>query len=209
MFNDIRDAAAVGITNVTPDGREVWICAVFDSGTVDVYQLPDLAGRGAVHQDFLRQGEREAPPGHAPVTDNDRTWCLRWAFNCMFFGDDIVAVYGLDFAVGTVSPSPEYSSKSDFEFKTHEGGSLRWGAAVEIVFDSAVVMHCTSKHYTNGCHINVFDPAAPLQRGLKKASASRRVKRAGRPAPEARPAPGVPARPSPCSGQRTRCPRPR
>jgi N-acetylmuramoyl-L-alanine amidase len=185
VFNDIRDAAAVGITNVTRDGREVWILAVFDSGTVDVYQSLDLAGRvpfTKIFSDKVSEKHHQAMP---LVTDTTNRVCAL-GLNRTFLGDDVVAVYAIDFAAGTVTLFPD-PSKSDFEFKTHEGGSLRWGAAVEIVSDSAVVMHCTSKHYTNGCHVNVFDPAPSRQRGLKKASASRRVKRAsGRPSPEAR-----------------------
>ncbi len=39
-----RDAAAVGITTITRNGRDVWLCAVYDSGSVDFYESPDVPG---------------------------------------------------------------------------------------------------------------------------------------------------------------------
>jgi hypothetical protein len=39
-----RDAAAAGITTISRKGRPVWRCGVYDSGSVDFYESPDLPG---------------------------------------------------------------------------------------------------------------------------------------------------------------------
>ena len=39
-----RDAAAAGIMTITRKGQPVWLCGVYDSGSVDFYESPDLPG---------------------------------------------------------------------------------------------------------------------------------------------------------------------
>ena len=64
-----RDAAAVGITTITRKGQLVWLCGVYDSGSVDFYESPDLPGGAPFLPALLipNQGDGKEPPGAATL----------------------------------------------------------------------------------------------------------------------------------------------
>jgi hypothetical protein len=96
--------------------------------------------------------------------------------------DDVVTLYLVDLVNGTVEPFPD-EDKAEFKFSTPGDASLRWGSCIDIISESQLAMHCTSKHYRDGCHFSVFDatqPAAALVAKLAVAGKRRPRKAAKR-----------------------------
>jgi N-acetylmuramoyl-L-alanine amidase len=179
VVRDQRDAAAVGITNFTRDGAEVWLLAVYDSGTVDFYESSDLAAGAPFRATFSYKIDEKHHQALPLLTDiTDRVFAV--GINRTFFGDNVSVLYQVDIVNRKMTKFP------DRPFSPKGGASLRWGANVEIVSPTKLVMHCTSRNYTNGCHINAFDADAPKRTRAKKVP-SRRAKKAARPARQGKP----------------------
>lgn len=162
-----RDAAAVGITNITLNGEKAWLCAVYDSGSVDFYQTPDLPG-GVPFTALLESPLKVKEKDHqALLLFTDQTnrlfaACLNRG-NFPFF--DRLVLYEVDLAAESMTPDPERS------FSTGGGTRLRWGASLEIVADR-LVLHCTERNYGDSCSINTFDAAQrAVARGAARATA--------------------------------------
>ena len=144
-----RDAAAAGVTHYTRDGEEVWLAAVYDSGTVDCYETADLAG-GVPFMKTFSDKVQEKHHQSLPLFTDAANRVFAIGINQTFLGDNDAVLYEVDFVNRLLKPFPERA------FSPEKGARLRWGAGVEIVSGTTLVMHCTSKQYRNGCHINRF-----------------------------------------------------
>jgi hypothetical protein len=179
VFDHDRDAAAAGITNVRLDGNEVWVLAVYDSGTVTVHVSPDLPGRKPFEKKFFDKVDEKHHQAMPLLTDTaDRVFALG-INRGNFPSDDVIVLYQVDLVRHTVRPFPD-PSKAEFRFSTPGDSSLRWGTCIDILSESKLLMHCTSKFYKKGCHIGVFDgtPLAPRRAG--DSAAPRRSSAAGK-----------------------------
>lgn len=166
-----RDAAAAGVTHYTRDGQEVWLVAVYDSGTVDFYETADLAGG----LPFLKTFADKVPEKHhqaLPLFTDAGNHVFAIGINQTFYGENDAVLYEVDFVNRVLKPFPERP------FSPEKGARLRWGAGVEVVSDGRLVMHCTSKQYRNGCHINRFDTAHAKAGSLVAKKSSRRHSKA-------------------------------
>ena len=166
---DNRDAAAAGMTDFTRDGRDVWLAAVYDSGTVDFYESPDLANAVPFSLKFSCRIREKDHQAFVLLTDTaDRVFAV--GLNKTWIGQNTAVLYRVDLVKEKLETVCEVS------FTPRGGASLRWGASLEIVSDSKLVLHCTSKHYNNGCHINAFDADMPVRRRtLKKKTVNDRA----------------------------------
>jgi hypothetical protein len=165
-----RDAGAVGITNLMREGVEVWLLCAYDNGVVTFYQSGDsrLTGFQQLFEITLKEKEHQSL---CLLTDtSDRAFAI--GLNKTFTGTDRAVLYEVDLANARVNAADER------KFDTKGGARLRWGGSLEIVSDDAVVLHCTSKRYEDGCHINSFDPRAQARRASRRAATA--VKRAKR-----------------------------
>jgi hypothetical protein len=170
ITRDIRDAAAAGVTNFTRGGQEVWLVAVFDSGTVDFYESRDLARPLPFTLSFSCKIIEKHHQSLVLLTDTtNRVFAI--GINKTFIGENTAVLYEVDFV------NHELTLIKERKFSPKGGASLRWGADLEIASDARLVMHCSSKHYTKGCHINAFDSTAPAAVRAVKASAARKRKK--------------------------------
>lgn len=162
VFDDQRDAAAAGVTNVTHDGQEIWVLAVYDSGTVTIYSTPDLPGRAPFTKRFAKKVSEKNHQALPLVTDTANRVFAVGINRGNLLSDDIVTLYLVDLVAGAITPFPD-EKKAEFKFSTPGDPSLRWGSCIDISTGSDLVMHCTSKFYRKGCKIGVFDnsSAAP------------------------------------------------
>ncbi len=152
-----RDAAAAGVTDFVREGHDVWLLAVFDSGTVDFYESLDLTDAVPFFARFSCKVPEKHHEALVLLTDtSNRVFAV--GLNKTFFGEDTAVLYEVDLANEKLNPVTEVS------YTTRNGASLRWAASLEIVSDTNLRLHCTSKHYHNGCHINTFDATSPLGR---------------------------------------------
>ena len=180
-----RDAAAAGITTITRNGQDVWLCAVYDSGSVDFYESPDLPG-GVPFQVLFQvpiKVEEKDHQGLLLFADrNNRVFAAGLNRGNFPFFDRLV-LYEVDLVGQSMTPDPERS------YSTGGGTRLRWGAALELV-GNGLVLHCTERNYGTSCDINTFatapsPPSRAVARGLarrkrtsgKKASAQKAAKR--------------------------------
>jgi hypothetical protein len=185
-----RDAAAVGITNVNRGTGDVWLAAVYDSGTIDVYQSADLAGGAPFSKIFSDKIDEKHHQSLMLVTDtSERVFAI--GLNHTFIGSNEATCYLLDLNASTIKP------QGSRDFSPKKGAALRWGATLDILQAKGLVMHCTSKHYhaDDGCHVSTFDPvvgagasvsvgvAAAKKRGAAKKPGARKkaAKRTKRP----------------------------
>jgi N-acetylmuramoyl-L-alanine amidase len=184
ISRDSRDAAAVGITAVTRSGQEAWLAAVYDSGTVDFYESPDLPGGAPFAHLFSFKVQEKHHQSLLLLTDaSDRVFAV--GLNRTFLGSNDLVLYEVDLVGQSMTVDLRRAYLPD-------GGALRWGAGLE-VRGQGLVMHCTSRNYGSRCTVSAFDPAAPrvarairprATRARKAAKASRRrvgtTKRAAR-----------------------------
>ena len=157
-----RDAAAVGVTTLTRDGRTTWLLAVYDSGTVDFYESPDFPG-GALFEPRFTCKIEEKNHQHLLLYTDQTNHVFAVGLNrgnFPFF--DRLVLYAVDPTGRTMTPDPER------DISTGGGTRLRWGASLEVVGDG-LVLHCTDRDYGDSCTINTFHPAV--------AAASRRDSR--------------------------------
>ena len=153
----VRDAAAAGTTTVSRDGQEIALVAVYDSGTVDFYESRDLAGGVAFVPFFSTKIEEKNHQSTILLTDVANRVFLA-GINQTFIGKNTVLLYEVDFAARSLALVRTRS------FSPKGGASLRWGASLEIVSESRLVLQCTGKHYHKGCNINAFDIGKERQR---------------------------------------------
>ena len=152
ISRDSRDAAAVGITAVTRSGQEAWLAAVYDSGTVDFYESPDLPGGAPFTHVFDFKVEEKHHQSLLLLADaSDRVFAI--GLNRTFLGSNDLVLYEVDLVGKSMTPDQKRSFSPD-------GSALRWGAGLE-VRGQGLVMHCTSRNYGSRCAVNAFDPAAP------------------------------------------------
>ena len=165
-----RDGAAVGITNYVRDGQEVCLVAVYDSATVDFYETPNFAGGTPFIKTFSDKVQEKHHQALLLFTDvTNRVFAI--GINQTFIGQNDAVAYEVDFVNRVLKPFPEKG------FSPANGARLRWGAGVEVVSGAKFVMHCTSKQYRNGCHINRFDTAPSPSRLASRKKRSRRSSR--------------------------------
>jgi hypothetical protein len=170
---DTRDAAAVGITTVTRNGQTVWLLAVYDSGTVDFYESPDLTGGALFEPRFQCRVDEKNHQHLLLFTDRaNRVFAVGLNRGNFPFFDDLI-VYAVDLAGATMTPDPER------EISTGGGTRLRWGASLEAVGDR-LALHCTDRDYGDSCTINTFDAAVTAARRerAKRAARAKPVTRA-------------------------------
>ena len=149
-----RDAAAVGITTITRKGQPVWLCGVYDSGSVDFYESPDLPG-GAPFQPVFSSPIKLTEKNHQALllfTDQANQVFAAGLNrgNAPYF--DRLVLYMVDLVGKSMTPDP------DRKFSTTAGARLRWGTGLETVGDQ-LVLHCTDRNYGKSCDINMFAPA--------------------------------------------------
>jgi N-acetylmuramoyl-L-alanine amidase len=176
IARDSRDAAAVGITTFTRNGQTVWLLAVYDSGTVDFYESPDLPGGALFAPQFTCKVEEKDHQHLLLFTDHaNRVFAVGLNRGNIFFFDKLV-VYAVDLAGHAMTPDP------DRDVSTGGGTRLRWGASLEVVGDR-LELHCTERDYGDSCTINTFRAvaalAAPARTPVRRAA---RAKRSRKPA---------------------------
>jgi N-acetylmuramoyl-L-alanine amidase len=153
IARDSRDAAAVGITTHVRNGQTVWLLAVYDSGTVDVYESPDFPG-GALFQPLFMCRVAEKDHQHLLLFTDQANQVFAVGLNRgnLFFFDKLV-VYEVDLSGQTMTPDP------DRDISTGGGTRLRWGASLELA-GNQLALHCTDRDYGDSCTINTFQAAA-------------------------------------------------
>lgn len=152
ISRDSRDAAAVGVTAVTRSGQEAWLAAVYDSGTVDFYESPDLPGGAPFAHLFAFKVQEKHHQSLLLLTDaSERVFAV--GLNRTFLGSNDLVLYEVDLVGQSMTADPRRPYSPD-------GGALRWGAGLE-VRGQELVMHCTSRNYGSRCTVSAFDPAAP------------------------------------------------
>lgn len=183
-----RDAAAAGITTVDRNGQRSWLCAVYDSGSVDVYESFDLPG-GSPFQPVLPAPLKVKEKDHQALllfTDTTNRVFAAGLNRGNFPFFDRVVLYEIDLGGQTMKADPERS------YSTSGGARLRWGAGLEFV-GSDLALYCSERNYDSGCDIASFvrsqaaDVLAgrglevvPRRRGMRKAVTPRVAgKRAG------------------------------
>jgi hypothetical protein len=154
-----EDAGSAGVTNCTESGVDVWWLAAYDNGNVDFYRTADPTLRGFTHQFNVRLKETEHQSFCLLTDTSNRVFAI--GLNKTFSGSDRAVLYQVDLVNQTATIAGERN------FDTKGGARLRWGASLELVSDSRLVLFCTSKHYDSGCHINAFDPAAAVERAAR------------------------------------------
>jgi N-acetylmuramoyl-L-alanine amidase len=149
IVRESRDAAAVGITTSMRNDQTVWLAAVYDSGTVDFYESPDLPGGALFEPRFTCKVDEKDHQHFLLFTDQaNRIFAVGLNRGNAFFFDKIV-VYAVDVAGHTLMPDP------DRDISTGGGTRLRWGASLEVVGDR-LRLHCTERDYGDSCTINTF-----------------------------------------------------
>lgn len=164
-----RDAAAVGITTHLRNGQRVWLCGVYDSGSVDFYESPDLPG-GAPFQPLFRPPIKVSEKHHQALllfTDQNNQIFAAGLNRGNFPFFDKLVIYAVDLAGKTMKPDPDRS------ISTGGGTRLRWGTALEIVGDR-LALHCTVRNYGKDCDINTFAPALEMTESVVVRRKSRR-----------------------------------
>ena len=161
-----RDAAAVGITTITRNGKTVWLCGVYDSGSVDFYESPDLP-RGDPFQPLFSSPIKVTEKNHQSLLlFTDQTNQVFAAGlnrgNAPYF--DRLVLYTVDLVGKSMTPDPDRS------YSTGGGTRLRWGSGLESVGDQ-LLLHCTERNYGRDCDINTF---ATTQRSADRAVAGSR-----------------------------------
>ena len=149
-----RDAAAVGITTITRNGQTVWLCGVYDSGSVDFYESPDLPG-GAPFQPLFSSPIKVTEKNHQALllfTDQTNQVFAAGLNRGNFPYFDRLVLYTVDLVGKSMTPDP------DRPYSTGGGTRLRWGRGLEIVGDQ-LVLHCTERNYGKSCDINTFASA--------------------------------------------------
>lgn len=154
-----RDAAAAGLAAITRNGRFVWLVAVYDSGTVDFYESSDLPGGAPFVPLFSFKVEEKHHQALLLLTDKTNT-VFAVGLNRGFLGRNDLVLYEVDLVTQTMATDPDRRSYSP------DGGSMRWGAGVEIAGAQAVHMHCTSRNYGKRCTISAFAPGAAATRAV-------------------------------------------
>ena len=137
-----RDAAAVGITTIIRNGQTVWLCGVYDSGSVDFYESPDLPG-GAPFQPLFSSPIKVTEKNHQALllfTDQANQVFAAGLNRGNFPYFDRLVLYTVDLVGKSMTPDPDRS------YSTGGGTRLRWGAGLEIVGDR-LVLHCTERNY--------------------------------------------------------------
>ena len=169
-----RDAAAAGLVRLTRNGQHVWCVAAYDSGTVDFYESADLPGGAPFVPLFRFKVEEKHHQALLLLTDQTNK-VFAVGLNRTFFGRNDLVLYEVDLVAQTMIPAPDRPFSPD-------GGSLRWGAGLEIVGAQSIHMHCTSRNYGNRCTINAFVPSAmaPTAFGAKSSGAGPRKRAAGK-----------------------------
>lgn len=168
-----RDAAAVGITTLTRNGQRVWLCGVYDSGSVDFYESPDLPG-GAPFQPLFSSPIKVMEKHHQALlllTDQNNHVFAAGLNRGNFPFFDTLVLYAVDLAGKAMKPDPDRSIST--------GGStrLRWGTALEIVGDR-LALHCTERNYNKDCDINTFATALEMTESVVARRKSRRKRTA-------------------------------
>jgi N-acetylmuramoyl-L-alanine amidase len=177
-----RDAAAAGITTITRDGQPVWLCAVYDSGSVDFYESPDLPNGVPFKPVFVTEDGESRPlkvteKHHQTMllfTDPDnRIFAagLNRGFTPSF---NRLVLYVVDLVGQSMTADPDRSFSTDAGLLGF-GTSLRWGATLETVGDR-LVLHCTERSFGKSCDINTFDTAPVLELAAIAGRRSRRRK---------------------------------
>lgn len=172
---DDRDAAAAGITTISRNGQPVWLCAVFDSGSVDFYESPDLPGGvpfKAVFSKPLKVKEKD----HQALllfTDQDNRIFAAGLNRGNFPSSDTLVLYVVDLVGQSMTPDPD-RSYSTGRGPLGLGTSLRWGAAIEMSGDH-VMMHCTERNYGKSCDINTFAAPPRSRKSLKRSAVRTRA----------------------------------
>jgi N-acetylmuramoyl-L-alanine amidase len=152
IVRESRDAAAVGITTSMRNDQTIWLVAVYDSGTVDFYESPDLPGGALFEPRFTCKVDEKDHQHFLLFTDPaNRIFAVGLNRGNVFFFDKIV-VYAVDVAGHTMTPDP------DRDISTGGGTRLRWGASLEVVGDR-LSLHCTERDYGDSCTINTFHEA--------------------------------------------------
>lgn len=159
-----RDAGAVGITTITRGGQEAWLCAVYDSGSVDLYESPDLPG-GAPFRPVFQAPLKVKEKDHQALllfTDvSNRVFAAGLNRGNFPFFDRLV-LYEVDLVGQSMRPDPERS------YSTGGGARLRWGSTLEFIRDG-LALHCTSRNYGSGCELATF-PTTALAAGATTAA---------------------------------------
>ena len=136
-----RDAAAAGLTDFVREGHDVWLLAVFDSGTVDFYESLDLTDTVPFFSKFSCKVPEKHHEALVLLTDaSNRVFAV--GLNKTFFGEDTAVLYEVDLANEKLNPVTEVS------YTTRNGASLRWAASLEIVSDTNLRLHCTASTIT-------------------------------------------------------------
>ncbi len=148
-----RDAAAAGLAAITRNGRFVWLVAVYDSGTVDFYESSDLPGGAPFVPLFSFKVEEKHHQALLLLTDQTNT-VFAVGLNRGFLGRNDLVLYEVDLVTQTMAADPDRRSYSP------DGGSMRWGAGVEIAAAQTVHIHCTSRNYGKRCTISAIAPGA-------------------------------------------------
>jgi hypothetical protein len=135
-----RDAAAASLTPISRDGKIVWLCGVYDSGSVDFYESPDLPG-GAPFQPLFSSPIKVMEKNHQALLFTDQANQLFAAGlnrgDFPFF--DRLILYAVDLASKQMTPDPERS------YSTGGGTRLQWGADLETVGET---FSCTALNVT-------------------------------------------------------------
>ncbi|MEW6321509.1 MAG: hypothetical protein AB1635_10520 [Acidobacteriota bacterium] len=152
-----RDAAAVGITTITRNGHNAWLCGVYDSGSVDFYESPDLPG-GAPFHPILSSPIKVDEKHHQALllfTDSSNRVFAAGLNRGNFPYFDRLVLYSVDLVTKSMVPDPDRS------YSTGGVTRLRWGADLESV-GSQLVLHCTERNYGKSCDIKTFVPPERL-----------------------------------------------
>jgi hypothetical protein len=149
-----RDAAAAGITTVSRKGQSVWLCGVYDSGSVDFYESPDLPGGAPFRPVFSSPIKVTEKDHQALLLFTDQTNQVFAAGlnrgNAPYF--DRLVLYTVDLVGKSMTADPDRS------YSTSGRTRLRWGTGLESVGDH-LVLHCTDRNYGKSCDINTFASA--------------------------------------------------
>lgn len=160
-----RDAAAAGLTTITRGGRTSWLCAVYDSGSIDFYESPDVPGGvpfAALFTAPIKVKEKHHQALLLFTDHNNRVVAAGLNKGNVPFFDRLV-LYEVDLVGQTMTADPERS------YSTGGGTRLRWGSAIEIA-GTKLVLHCSDRNYGNSCTIATFDAAASTPASVKSST---------------------------------------
>ena len=160
------DAMAVGITDMTLDGKTRWMAAVFQKGAIDFYLHDNLLDataewqyRGQLtvteheHQAFLLFAEE---PGMGE--SDDRLYTVGLNHGNIFYSHR-ATLYRVTFTDLKPSAIDRVDSREDFDFKS--GATLRFGGGMEVV-GSDFELYGTNKFFATKCVIQRFAPDTVL-----------------------------------------------